>query len=132
MRWLILLFCAGAALAADAPDALVEQSARAFASGDFAQAAESAERAIRLRPDDPRAYNNLCAACNAQAQWDRAAQAGKRAVQLDPADALARNNLAWAQAHGPEVRRDPATLFAVLCAIALALALIAGAADLTD
>ena len=82
---------------ANTPEHYINLSLRHYRAGEFAQCIAAAQKALQLRPDDERAYNNICAAYNELGQWENAIEAGQRAVALNPANTLARNNLAWAQ-----------------------------------
>ena len=61
---------------------------------------ESSGQALRLRPDDAAAYDNICAAENAMGSYAAAAAACERALALQPDLTLARNNLAVALSKG--------------------------------
>lgn len=60
---------------------------------DYAGCIRAAEEALKIRPDYPDAYNNICSAANKLGEWDKAIEAGGKAVQLKPDYQLAINNL---------------------------------------
>ncbi|MEO8129833.1 MAG: tetratricopeptide repeat protein, partial [Bryobacteraceae bacterium] len=91
---------ASAALAnngSGSPEEFLNLSMQQYQAGRFADAAESARKALQLRPGYPEAYNNLAAAHASLKQWDDAVQAAREAIRLKPDFQLARNNLAWAE-----------------------------------
>jgi len=100
LRWLALLVVLGTCRAADrSADDYLAESRRCYEAGRFQQSVAAARECLRLRPDDPLAQVNLCAAYNELGRWEEAIAAGERAVELDPTNPLARNNLAWSRRH---------------------------------
>jgi protein O-mannosyl-transferase len=79
------------------PEELLDLSMRQYQAGRYAEAIDSARKALTLRPGYPEAYNNLAAANASMKRWDDAIQAAREAVRLKPNFQLARNNLAWAE-----------------------------------
>jgi len=79
------------------PEDLLNLSMRQYQAGRFADAIDSAKKALQLRPGYPEAYNNLAAAHASMRQWDDAVHAAREAVRLKPDFQLAKNNLAWAE-----------------------------------
>lgn len=78
------------------PEQLLALSQTFYQTGDFKKCIETAQKAIKLRPAFPEAYNNICAAYNELKEWDKAIEAGKKAIALKPDFTLAQNNLNWA------------------------------------
>jgi Flp pilus assembly protein TadD len=68
-----------------------------YQAGRFADAIDSAKKALTLRPGYAEAYNNLAAAHASMKHWDDAILAAREAVRLKPDFQLAKNNLAWAE-----------------------------------
>jgi Flp pilus assembly protein TadD len=79
------------------PEELLNRSMTLYQAGQFADAIESAKKALVLRPGYAEAYNNLAAAHASSKQWDEAIRAAREAVRLKPDFQLAKNNLAWAE-----------------------------------
>ncbi len=63
----------------------------------FSEAVETYEKAIKINPKAPIAYNNICAAFNAQARYADAVESCEKAVALEPNFELATNNLKLAK-----------------------------------
>jgi tetratricopeptide (TPR) repeat protein len=82
----------------DTAEGCLNRSLALYQAGKFAESAEAAREALKLRPDYALAWNNIMAADNAMSRWDDAIAAGEKAVGLDPSSELARNNLALARA----------------------------------
>jgi len=66
-------------------------------AGNFQQALQAAEQALKLRPDYAEAYNNIAAAYEGLQMWDPAITAAQQAVKIRPNFELARNNLRYSQ-----------------------------------
>lgn len=49
--------------------------------------------ALKLKPNNAQAYNNICSAYNMLGQYQQAVEAGKKAIQIDPTNTLAQSNL---------------------------------------
>jgi len=88
---------ASASLRTRTPEDFLNLSMQQYQEGHFAEAIQSAKKALQLRPGYPEAYNNLAAAHASMKQWDDAVQAAREAIRLKPDFQLARNNLAWAE-----------------------------------
>jgi tetratricopeptide (TPR) repeat protein len=85
------------ASASPTPEDLLNLSLEHYQAGRYAEAMDSAKKALRLRPGYAEAYNNLAAAHASSKQWDDAIVAAREAVRLKPDFQLAKNNLAWAE-----------------------------------
>lgn len=68
-----------------------------YNAGNFRKCVEASEEALKLKPNDGDAWNNICAAYNKLGEWDKAIAAGEKAVQINPKSELAKNNLAEAK-----------------------------------
>jgi tetratricopeptide (TPR) repeat protein len=69
-----------------------------FKAKQFQESLASAQQALRLRPDLPEAYNNMCVAYIELHQYDKAIEAAQNSLRLRPDYILAKNNMAWAVA----------------------------------
>lgn len=67
-------------------------------AGRYRDCILTAERALKIRPDLPQAYNNIAAAHIELGEWDAAIAAAREALRLKPDFQPARNNLAKAEA----------------------------------
>lgn len=63
----------------------------------YQEAVEDCNEALKINPNNPDTYNNLCSAYNYLQQWEKAIEAGNNALKFDPNDELARNNLNFAK-----------------------------------
>lgn len=90
---------------AKTPEAWITESLALFRVGRFEDSIAACRAALRVRPDYPEAYNNICAAYNSLQRWDLAVGACEQALRLRPDFELARNNLRWAQSQGGAVKR---------------------------
>jgi tetratricopeptide (TPR) repeat protein len=79
------------------PEGFLELSLKYYQLGNYEKCIESANEALKLKPDFAEAYNNIGTAYNGLKQWDKAIEACEKAVQLKPDFQLAKNNLAWAK-----------------------------------
>jgi tetratricopeptide (TPR) repeat protein len=78
------------------PEFFLNQSLVEYQAGRYAEAVAAALQALRLHPDFPEAYNNMCVSYIGLHQYDAAMQACQNAVRVKPDFVLAKNNLAWA------------------------------------
>jgi tetratricopeptide (TPR) repeat protein len=86
--------------APNAPATLYYAASLEFLKGNPPKAAELAERAIALRPNDHRAYNLAGAAHGALGHSDRAREAFRAAVRASPEDPVAYVNLGTLELQG--------------------------------
>ncbi len=63
----------------------------------YQEEVEDCKEALKINPNNPDAYNNLCSAYNYLQQWEKAIEAGNNALRLNPNYQLARNNLNFAK-----------------------------------
>ena len=77
-------------------DEYLNESLALYNAGKYAEAIAASRSALRIRPDDAIAYNNICAANNAMQRWDEGIEACTKAIQLRPDFELAKNNMAMA------------------------------------
>jgi len=70
-----------------------------YNAGRFQQCIDACNEAIKLKPNFPQAYNNICAAYNKMQQWDKAIIAAKQGLALKPNNQLLKNNLQEAYSH---------------------------------
>ncbi len=75
---------------------LVHDSGRLMQSDQFEDSVAAAQSALRVRPDDPDAYDALSRAYAALHKWDEAKTAADTALRLRPTDKTANQSLAWA------------------------------------
>jgi hypothetical protein len=80
------------------PEAYLAASLRQYRAGEFAASIVASQQALRLRPADADAYNNLGLGYAALGHWHLASAALEEALRLRPSYALAGNNLAWVRA----------------------------------
>ena len=64
-------------------------------AGKYQECIDTAQKAIKLKPDYAEAYNNIAAANEALFRWDDAIAAAQHALRINPNFQLAKNNLAW-------------------------------------
>ncbi len=74
-------------------DELINLSLTYYNKGLYMKCVEACEKALRLKPKDATAYNNICSAYNALQEWDKAIEACEKAVKYAPDFELAKNNL---------------------------------------
>lgn len=67
-----------------------------YQAGMFNKCIEACYQAIKIKPNFPEAYNNICSAYNQLKQWDNAIKACFKAMQQKPGYQLAKNNYDWA------------------------------------
>ncbi|MBS1533415.1 MAG: tetratricopeptide repeat protein [Bacteroidetes bacterium] len=79
-------------------DDYINQGKLYFDSGLFGLCIAASESALDIKPDDDRAYNNLCASFNSLHKWDDAIKTGQKGLAINPNNQLLRNNLAVAMA----------------------------------
>ena len=77
--------------------ALLEAGMNAFRRKRYEECIRFSEELIRIDPENPDAWNNLCAARNALGRFTEGREAGIHAIRLRPDFPLARNNLAWSE-----------------------------------
>lgn len=80
-------------------DKYLTLSLRYYNAGRFEQCIDACNEAIKLKPNFPEAYNNICAAYNKMQQWDKAIVAAKQGLALNPNNQLLKNNLQEAYSH---------------------------------
>lgn len=90
-----------AAKPASTPEAdaagLLNQSLAYYNTGDFNKCIETAEAALKIKPDYDLAYNNICAAWNRLQKYDKAIAAGEKGLVYNPDNQLLKGNLAEAR-----------------------------------
>ncbi|MEW6732762.1 MAG: hypothetical protein AB1489_15660, partial [Acidobacteriota bacterium] len=84
------------------PENFLDLSLRYYQAEQYQNCIDAAREAIKLKPDYPEAYNNICACYNGMKMWDEAIAAGEIAVKLNSGYQLAINNLAWAKSQKKE------------------------------
>lgn len=67
-----------------------------YQAGAYRKCIEACLAALKLKPDYPEAYNNICSSHNMLGEWDAAKAACEMALKLSPDFELAKNNLKWA------------------------------------
>jgi protein O-mannosyl-transferase len=77
--------------------ALISLSLEFYYESMFKECVAACEKSLKISPENPTAYNNICSAYNALSEWKLAEKAGLMAVKLDPNSQLAKNNLAISQ-----------------------------------
>jgi len=78
-------------------DNYINLSLEYYNAGRFLDCVKAAQEALKLKPENDIAYNNICSAYNMLKDYDNAIIAGQKAVQLNPNNQLAKNNLKAAQ-----------------------------------
>ena len=68
-------------------------SLRYYQERQYLNCVKACNEALKIKPDYPDAYNNMCSAYNMLGEWDKAIEAGQKAVKLNPSSQLAKNNL---------------------------------------
>ena len=64
-----------------------------YVLGDYEACIKQGGQALRLDPENPVTYNNICSAYNALGQYQEAVKACEHALRIAPDFALAKNNL---------------------------------------
>jgi tetratricopeptide (TPR) repeat protein len=75
------------------PQAFLQLSLEYYKLGRYRDCINSAESALKLRPDYALAYNNICSAHNQLGEYDLAIKTCQKALEIDPDFTRARNNL---------------------------------------
>lgn len=75
----------------------VELSLLYYQSDQMDKSIIAAQNALLLKPRDPIAYNNICAAHAQNLEWGRAIRACEKALEISPGYELAQANLDWAR-----------------------------------
>lgn len=70
-----------------------------YSAGRYKQCIDASIESIKLKPNFPEAYNNICAAYNRLGQWNKAVEFGEKGLKLNPNNQLLKNNLAEAYKH---------------------------------
>jgi len=68
-----------------------------FEAGMYNESINACLEAIKIKPDNALAYNNICSAYNQLKFYDKAIVAGKKALSINPDYELAKNNLKFAE-----------------------------------
>ncbi len=79
------------------PEQFLNLSLMYYNAGNYRGCINTAEKALKLKPDYAEAYNNIGTSYNQLRQFDSAVIACEKAVQLKPDFQLAKNNLNWAK-----------------------------------
>lgn len=82
--------------AAPTPSGYLDLSLSYYQAEDFEKCIEAAQKALKLKPDYPEAWNNICSAYNSLNRFKEGAAACEEALKLRPDYPLAKNNLKWA------------------------------------
>jgi len=77
------------------PETLLALSFVYYRSRLFGACIVAAKDAIKLKPDFPEAWNNMCCAYNELKEYANAKAAGEEALRISPNWTLAQNNLKW-------------------------------------
>ncbi len=77
-------------------EALIDESLQKYQAGDYRQCIDLAEKALKIKPDMPEAYNNISAAYIKLEMWDKAIDSAQAALRGRPDFELAKGNLNWA------------------------------------
>jgi protein O-mannosyl-transferase len=86
-------------------DSQINLSLAYYQAGNFQGCINSANDALKLRPEDALAYNNIAACQGALSHWDEEIEAAQHALRINPGFELARNNLQWAIQHKPTAQK---------------------------
>ncbi len=78
-------------------DNYINLSLEYYNVGRFLDCVKACEEALKIKPNNDIAYNNICSAYNMLKDYDNAILAGQKAVELNPKNQLAKNNLKAAQ-----------------------------------
>jgi tetratricopeptide (TPR) repeat protein len=87
------------------PEFFLNKSLLEYQANRFPESIAAAVLALRLRPDFPEAYNNMCVSYIGLHQYDAAIAACQNAVRVKPDFALAKNNMAWAMSEKQKVSK---------------------------
>jgi tetratricopeptide (TPR) repeat protein len=74
----------------------INRSLTQYQAGQYQEAIDAAQQALKLRPELSEAYNNMCVSYIGLHQYDQAIQSCGSALRLRPDFTLAKNNLMWA------------------------------------
>jgi tetratricopeptide (TPR) repeat protein len=77
------------------PDRLISLSLAYHNAGRYQECIAAAKEALKLKPDFPEAWNNICSASNMLGRFQDGKAAGEEALRLRPDYELAGNNLNW-------------------------------------
>lgn len=86
-------------------DSQINLSLAYYQAGNFQGCVNAANDALKLRPEDAVAYNNIAACQGALNHWDEEIAAAQNALRINPGFELARNNLQWATQHKEAAQR---------------------------
>lgn len=75
----------------------INLSLQYYYAGRFDDCIKSCEEALKIKPNNAIAYNNICSAYNNLKKWDEAIKACEMALKIDTGFTLAKNNLALAK-----------------------------------
>ena len=78
-------------------DDYISKSLRDFNSGNFSDCIQACTEALKLKPDDDRAYKNICASYNALHEWEKAIDACEKGFRINPDNLRLDANLAIAR-----------------------------------
>ena len=81
-------------------DNYINLSLQYYEEGMYEECISACKEAIKLKPDNATAYNNMCSAYNALKQFDKAVEACNNALKISPDYELAKGNLNWAKSQG--------------------------------
>ena len=79
------------------PEKWLERSLNYYRQEKYMECIEACQKALKLKPNFPEAYNNICSAYNALGKWHLAIEACEKAVKLRPDFQLAINNMNYAK-----------------------------------
>ncbi|SHJ58025.1 hypothetical protein [Aquimarina spongiae] len=68
-----------------------------YESGKYELVISTCNDLLKIYPNNPYAYNNMCAAYNQMKKWELGYAACKKALEIDANYQLAKNNLKWAE-----------------------------------
>lgn len=89
------------------PEEYVDASRDEYYRGEFTQCIYDATESLKLRPDMPAAWNNICL-CNAElGNWDAAIDAATEALRIEPESDVVRENLDWAVSERRKAAAEP-------------------------
>ena len=87
-------------------DSQINLSLVYYQAGNFPGCITAANQALKLRPEDALAYNNIAACQGALSHWNEEIEAAQHALRINPGFELARNNLQWAIQHRPAAQKQ--------------------------
>jgi tetratricopeptide (TPR) repeat protein len=90
---------AAQAKASPTADKYLALSLSYYNAGRYQDCVNASITAIKLKPNFPEAYSNICAAYNSLGQWNKAIEFGEKGLKLSPDNQLLKNNLAEAYKH---------------------------------